>query len=195
VYAAGLQQALNAELAAYLGDGGWVFRDDSGLKYGQALDHHLAAALHRSAAMIPMCLPVYFDAQVHPWCAWEWATMEDVLARRPACAQEAIFPILLRQTHPLPPVVSSRLYADVSAPLTGATLPASFWHRTKAGRAEVNKLRDRVLHVLDALRRGAVGHGPGGGSPAGVSPALTRRDPFHFTSAPPPAFFHHRTPP
>src|ERR1041384_923033 len=123
-----------------------VFIDEritGGAKWPDQLKH----ALCKSVTMVAICAPLYYDTE-HPWCGLEWAAMDVLNNKRiPAAEFHSIIPVLTRNDHALPDVVSQLKYIDVS----GVFTTGRRYFSTKEFRQKLGQIVQRIESVAEAL--------------------------------------------
>ena len=91
-----------------------VFLDETGLTVGDTWEPRLKSALCKSITMVAVCAPIYYHPK-HKWCGLEWAAMDGLSRNRfPGQSSKTIFPLMIRISDPLPPVMSETQYIDIS---------------------------------------------------------------------------------
>jgi hypothetical protein len=103
---------LKKQIAIYM-PGVPIFFDEKGLKVGDKFNEELAFQLCRSACMVLIYSPLYFDHN-YPYCALEYQAMLDLEKRRLNSVTEdlrnkgLIFPVVIRGLEDLPNEIKSQ---------------------------------------------------------------------------------------
>jgi hypothetical protein len=147
-YARRVRDAVKSELAVWLADP-QVFLDESSIPGGTDWQKTLSAGLCRSVAMVAICTPMYYHP-AHPWCAREWAAMEQLSeVRLPSDPQKTIIPVMFRLQTSLPMAVSKIQHIDFSKVATSGWT----YFRTADFKKKILQIVDRIAVIAEALQR------------------------------------------
>jgi hypothetical protein len=104
-------QGLEREVYALTRKRVWI--DYKRLEGGHQLDEEIGSKICKSACMILLYTPLYFDTE-HTYCAQELKAMHDLECKRLAFLREKgrglIIPVVLRGEKKIPPMLSKRVY-------------------------------------------------------------------------------------
>jgi hypothetical protein len=126
--------------------------------------------------MVALCSPVYYHPK-HRMCGREWAGMSRLGARRLRDQDfHNIIPLIFRAPEHLPPSVEKFQYIDISR----ASLVGRSYYRTKAFRAHIREVSDRIVKVAVTISRNGAVADCGAFKLPGSSPFV------NYSPAPPP---------
>lgn len=144
-----VRKAIQEQLAASFHDP-QVFLDESGIVGGDDWEMRLRRALCKSISMVAICAPIYYRPE-HRWCGLEWAAMQRLSSNRLRGRDfQAIIPVMVRKSDPLPPVVGRLQYIDVSR----VTLQGRRYYNFPEFRGKIQQIVQRIEQIAEELWRG-----------------------------------------
>lgn len=124
-----------------------VFLDETELTGGDKWERVIREALCKSISMVAICAPIYYHPG-HPWCGLEWAAMEKLgRTRLSGRNAQAVIPVMLRKSEPLPRAVSETQFIDVS----GLSLLGNRYFNVREFRLKIAEITRRIEEIATEL--------------------------------------------
>jgi hypothetical protein len=98
--------------------------------------------------MVAICAPIYYRPE-HLWCGLEWAAMQQLSSNRlPSVELQAIIPVMVRKSTPLPSAVSK---VHCSIDISRVTLQGRRFFASQEFRAKVNEIVNLIEQIAMEL--------------------------------------------
>lgn len=125
-----------------------VFLDTSDIEPGINWHPFLSTSLCRSVIMVALCADIYFKPY-HQFCGLEWAAMHRLGTTRLAGSPlNAIHPLIIQKTDPLPSAPAAIQYIDLS----GIVTASRSYYNSRGFKTAMSQVVSHIVRVAGALR-------------------------------------------
>lgn len=121
-----------------------VYLDTQRISGSVAFNDAISTAICQSMTFIPILMPAYYLSE---YTGREWAAFESLDSRRGLAPQSVIIPVMLREGGPVPPIVQTRMWFDVSQVALRSNM-----RRTKEYRNVIETIARRIVELAKLLQ-------------------------------------------